>query len=58
VAAWARQPDALGPIRYIGAAVVDDMAYGAGVWAGCVKHRTVAPLRPAFARRPGKRGTL
>jgi hypothetical protein len=57
LAGWARHPDALDPFRYIGATVADDIAYGAGVWAGCVKHRTVTPLRPVLARRPGKRGT-
>jgi mycofactocin system glycosyltransferase len=46
LAGWARHPDLLDPLRYVGAAVADDIAYGAGVWAGCVKHRTVAPLRP------------
>jgi GT2 family glycosyltransferase len=43
---WARHPRLLDPFRYISAAVADDIAYGAGVWAGCVKHRTIAPLRP------------
>ncbi|NIJ13740.1 mycofactocin system glycosyltransferase [Saccharomonospora amisosensis] len=28
--------------------VADDLAYGAGVWAGCVRHRTLAPLLPQF----------
>jgi mycofactocin glycosyltransferase len=47
---------AIDPIRYALAALADDMAYGAGVWAGCVTHRTTAPLRPFVAWRPGKRG--
>jgi hypothetical protein len=46
LAAWARHPSVLDPVRYVSATVADDMAYGAGVWAGCVKHCTVAPLRP------------
>ena len=29
-----------------------DIAYGAGVWFGCVKARTLAPVRPVLARRP------
>jgi mycofactocin system glycosyltransferase len=57
LAAWAHQPGMLDPVRYVGAAVADDIAYGAGVWAGCVRHRTLAPLRPVLARRPGRRGT-
>lgn len=28
--------------------VLDDLAYGAGVWTGCVRTRTTAPLRPQF----------
>ncbi|WP_300007780.1 mycofactocin biosynthesis glycosyltransferase MftF [Pseudonocardia sp.] len=26
---------------------LDDLAYGAGLWIGAVRHRTLAPLRPA-----------
>jgi len=28
---------------------LDDLAYGAGVWAGAVRRRTAAPLLPRFA---------
>ena len=52
VAGWlARRPD-LGVVRYSVAAIADDVAYGAGVWAGCLTHRTTAPLRPRVAWRP------
>jgi mycofactocin system glycosyltransferase len=34
------------PARYVGRALLDDAAYGSGVVAGCVRHRTGAPLRP------------
>jgi mycofactocin glycosyltransferase len=27
---------------------LDDLAYGAGLWAGAIRHRTVAPLLPRF----------
>jgi hypothetical protein len=39
--------------------VADDLAYGAGVYAGCVKHRTVRPLRVDVRHRTAdaKRGT-
>lgn len=30
--------------------VLDDLAYGAGVWAGCLRGRTLGPLRPQFTR--------
>ncbi|CAA9382430.1 MAG: Mycofactocin system glycosyltransferase [uncultured Pseudonocardia sp.] len=29
---------------------VDDLAYGAGLWWGALRHRTTAPLRPATVR--------
>ncbi|MEV0069351.1 mycofactocin biosynthesis glycosyltransferase MftF [Amycolatopsis sp. NPDC050768] len=52
LASWlTRRPD-LDPVRYSAAAVADDLAYGAGVWAGCLTHRTAAPLRPRVAWRP------
>lgn len=34
--------------------VADDLAYGAGVWAGCLRHRTLAPLLPQFTSWPGR----
>jgi len=59
LAGWARHPGTLDPFRYVIATVADDIAYGAGVWVGCIKHRTVAPLRPRVRRGApiGKRGT-
>ncbi|UUV28657.1 mycofactocin biosynthesis glycosyltransferase MftF [Amycolatopsis roodepoortensis] len=50
--AWASKRPKLDPIRYTAAAIADDIAYGAGVWAGCLTSRTAAPVRPAFLRRP------
>ncbi|WP_158890818.1 mycofactocin biosynthesis glycosyltransferase MftF [Amycolatopsis anabasis] len=50
--AWVRSRPGLDPVRYTAAAIADDLAYGAGVWAGCLTHRTIAPVRPAFVRRP------
>ncbi|WP_280263744.1 glycosyltransferase, partial [Nocardia wallacei] len=35
------------PLRQI----ADDVAYGCGVWAGCLRHRTIVPLRPRLAGR-------
>ncbi len=60
---WRRRP-ALGPVTWTVASVADDVAYGAGVWAGCLRERTAAPLLPAVrrawpppvgARRAGRR---
>jgi mycofactocin system glycosyltransferase len=50
--AWAKRRPDLDPIRYTAAAIADDIAYGAGVWAGCLTHRTSEPVRPALIRRP------
>jgi hypothetical protein len=45
------QPGRLDPARYVALHVADDVAYGAGVWAGCVKERTAVPLIPRVAWR-------
>ncbi|MGW6331791.1 mycofactocin biosynthesis glycosyltransferase MftF [Nocardia rhamnosiphila] len=33
--------------------LADDLAYSAGVWAGCLRSRTLAPLLPDFTARSG-----
>ena len=35
-----------GPVEYLLAHRLDDLAYGAGLWWGAARHRTTAPLRP------------
>lgn len=50
--AWAQRRPELDPVRYTAAAIADDIAYGAGVWAGCLARRTTVPVRPAVVRRP------
>ncbi|WP_410633134.1 mycofactocin biosynthesis glycosyltransferase MftF [Amycolatopsis sp. cmx-4-83] len=50
--AWAKTRPGLDPVRYTAAAIADDVAYGGGVWAGCLAHRTLEPVRPALVRRP------
>jgi mycofactocin glycosyltransferase len=35
---------------------LDDLAYGAGVWWGAWRHRTVRPLLPHFSEWPGRDG--
>jgi mycofactocin system glycosyltransferase len=40
----------VGPIRFLAGQLLDDTAYGAGVVAGCLRDRSLAPLRPAFFR--------
>lgn len=46
-----RRPD-LDPVRFTLAHIADDVCYGAGVWAGCVRERTLLPLRPVISWRP------
>jgi len=48
---WKRRPD-LDPIRWSVASVLDDMAYGAGVWAGCIRARSFGPLIPSVRLGP------
>jgi mycofactocin system glycosyltransferase len=54
LAAWATRRPPIDPVRFAALAIADDIAYGAGVWAGCVRHRTTAPLRPRLSHQ-GKR---
>ena len=42
----------LDPVRYLGLRLLDDAAYGAGVWVGAVRARTPRVLLPRFASRP------
>lgn len=42
---WERRPDE-DPLTYTARALLDQAAYGAGVVAGCARHRTTVPLRP------------
>ncbi len=45
---WARNRQALDPVRFTALHLADDAAYGAGVWTGCrtgAHHRAAAPPR-------------
>lgn len=56
--AWrTRRPDGgspqigrIGPLGYLLLHRLDDLAYGAGVWAGMLRTRTLRPLRPDIRR--------
>jgi mycofactocin system glycosyltransferase len=48
---WQRRP-ALDPVRFALGRIADDVAYGFGVWAGCARERTLAPVKPAISWRP------
>ncbi len=45
LAAW-RPASGIDPLTWLVLCTADDLAYGAGVWAGCIAHRTIAPLLP------------
>jgi len=51
VAEWAVRRPQLSLARYAGARVLDELACGLGVWIGCARARTVAPLLPRISRR-------
>jgi mycofactocin glycosyltransferase len=50
--AYAERRPQLDPLRYSLAHIADDVCYGAGVWAGCVRERTLAPVTPVISWRP------
>jgi mycofactocin system glycosyltransferase len=57
LAEWARQRHrTLDPVRFVLGRLADDIAYGAGVWAGSVTHRTTGALLPQVRWRPLRRG--
>jgi hypothetical protein len=50
--AWFTRRPALDPVRFCVGAIADDIAYGAGVWAGCLTGQTVVPVRPVITWHP------
>jgi hypothetical protein len=50
--AWRNGERTLDPVRFTAGCLADDIAYGAGVWAGCARSRTLTPLLPKVAWRP------
>jgi mycofactocin system glycosyltransferase len=57
---WRRERPPLDPLRYLGLRLLDDLAYGVGVWRGAIRDRTLGPLLPVFpellSRRTAPRG--
>ncbi|MER6570183.1 mycofactocin biosynthesis glycosyltransferase MftF [Streptomyces sp. NPDC001093] len=56
VADWRAQRPALPLHQWLPARIADDLAYGAGVWWGALRHRTLAPLLPDAQEWPGRDG--
>lgn len=52
LAAWVRLRPSLDPARFTVLHVLDDAAYGLGVWQGALAARTTAPLRPDLTSWP------
>ena len=46
---WRSERPPVGCIQYIALRLLDDVAYGAGVWAGSVRARSVRALLPSFS---------
>jgi mycofactocin system glycosyltransferase len=55
VVEWWRRRPALGPLRWSLASIADDIAYGAGVWAGCLRSWSFGPLIPVIRLGQGGR---
>lgn len=47
---WWRDRPGIDPVRYLALRVVDDVAYGTGVWQGCITARDLSALRPDITR--------
>jgi hypothetical protein len=51
VVEWVRRRPDLDLPRWVAASVADDIAYGTGVWIGCLRAGTFGPLVPALRLR-------
>ena len=49
---WVRTRPEIAPLPYVALRVADDVAYGAGVWVGSVRARTIEPLLPEVTSWP------
>jgi hypothetical protein len=52
LSALATRRPALDPARFVIGQLADDIAYGAGVLAGCASAHTIEPIRPVISWRP------
>jgi mycofactocin glycosyltransferase len=49
--AWRARRPPLDPARFVLGQLADDIAYGAGVWVGCARNRTLTPVKPVVTTR-------
>lgn len=47
---WWRDRPQIDPVRYVALRLLDDVAYGTGVWQGCIAARDLSALRPDITR--------
>jgi hypothetical protein len=50
---WHTRRPRIDPVRFSALRLADDLAYAAGVWAGCGRQRSVRALIPALASASG-----
>jgi mycofactocin system glycosyltransferase len=50
ISTWLTRRPPINPVTFVAGQIADDAAYGAGVYAGCVRHATLTPLRPTVIR--------
>jgi hypothetical protein len=43
---WIDRRPGVDPVRFVALRLADDVAYAAGVWAGCAKERSIRALLP------------
>jgi mycofactocin system glycosyltransferase len=58
LARGAREGAFVGPAAWLALRLLDDAAYGAGVWAGAVRSRSAGALIPDLTTWPGRRPAL
>jgi mycofactocin glycosyltransferase len=52
---YRQQETKMNPLTYTGIRILDDAAYCAGLWWGCITNRNVRPLMPKMNNWPGRR---
>ena len=50
--AYAERKPELDPVTFTLARIADEICYGAGVWIGCLRERTLVPVKPVVSVRP------
>jgi mycofactocin system glycosyltransferase len=46
--AWVRDRPGIDPVRAVGLHIADDLVYGAGLWRGMARERSLAAIRPVL----------